>query len=96
MLKHDMLEVELGKDQETKKEDSETHGTPKSFLKHPTCTGLKNCFRFDLCLQLLRVTRQTGVVGKPTQKVGSLQGIDAQRRKKKETGRGSERREDYP
>merc|ERR1711904_250286 len=77
MLKHDMLEVEMGNDQEAKKEDLETRGTPKGFLNDPTCTALKNCFRFDLCLPLPRVTRQTGVVRKPIQKLGSLEGFAA-------------------
>jgi len=67
MLKHDMLEVEMGSNHGTEKTIGKSTD-PRSSLKIPYLHCLlKNGFRFDLCLQLLAVTRQTRVAGKPMQ-----------------------------
>jgi hypothetical protein len=46
MLKRDMLEVEMGTQPRNKKNTWKINGP--SCLTHPTCTALKNCFRFFL------------------------------------------------
>jgi hypothetical protein len=46
MLKRDMLEVEMGTQPRNKKNTWKINGP--SCLTHPTCTALKNCFRFTL------------------------------------------------